>query len=195
MCICVSPSFIPTVPVSTELIPTVSPGIPSDDQNPLTIALISIAVLLCVSLGLVLLVLVLCLCRKVRNSKKAALATGGEMLYEEVDEGETGKAVALRSVVKLQLQTTGEPDLLYETVESDVCTGHNVAYGVTTISSVDVPSSPNAAYGVTTTPSFDVPTASNTGYEVVGIQALSAEINTSYYATAHESNLEEEDYI
>ena len=140
----------------------------------MTGALIGIAVIVCVAIATVLLgiVLFLILRRKAVCGKQPDPATGGDTLYDEVDEGQIGTAVTLRGVG--ELQTITDPDALYEEMDDSEfrpsaaveistkisSTDHNAAHGDNNEPSSGVPMTHNTAYGVLS-PSSDMPTVSN----------------------------------
>ena len=159
-----TPNITPMMTLTTPA--TMTPSVATDGT--VTTAVIVIVVLLCVAMAMVVLGIVVfqTIQKKGVRSKQAVSATGGDTLYDEIDEGQTGTAVALRNVGKLQTITDPDPD--YEKMDDSeivsqlepslsVPTAPNVAYyGITTSpASDDVPTDPNAAYGVTTSPASD----------------------------------------
>ena len=170
--------------------PTMTLSVPTDGLNTVAAVLISIVVLLCVALAMVLLgiVLFLTLRRKTVSGKQAAPAIGVDTIsgiYDEVDEGKTGTAVALRSVGNLQ--TITEPDPTYEAIDDSELDSKCKTL------CMNVPTASNPAYGVTTTPSSDVPTDSNPAYGVTTNPALGIDVNMQQLSRANLN--EEEDYI
>ena len=117
-----------------------TPSVATDDLSTVTTAVIVIVVLLCVTLAMVLLgiVLFLTLKGKTISDNQPAQVTAVETIYDEIDEGQTGTGVALRSVGKLQAIT--DPDPHYVEMDDSEGALHyaaNAAYGATTIPSSD----------------------------------------------------------
>ena len=202
-----TPNITPTMTLTTP--PTMTPSVATDGLSTVTIALIVTVILLCVVLTMVLLGIVVfqTLQKKRVRSKQAVPATGGDTLYDEIDEGQIGTAVALRNVSKLQ--TTTDPDPDYEKMDDSeivsqlepsliVPTAPNVAYYgiITSPASDDVPTGPNAAYGITTSSaSDDVATGANAAYGVTNIVDLEAKVNTTTLIPVQKTESEEEEYI
>ena len=203
-------TIIVTPTMSPTMTPTMTPNVAADGLSTVTTTLIIIVVLLFVALAMVALGIVLfeTLRRKAVCVKQPGPTTDVDTLYDEIDEGQTGTAVALRSVGNLQTITNLDP--LYEAMDDTevvsqfecsliVPTASCEVFGVTSILtslSDDVPTDHNTAYGVTTSPaSDDVPTGPNIAYGVTSIVDLAAEVNSTTLGPVQETESGEEDYI